>query len=206
MHRVDLVNAEDGFLSLLVNCDAPEGAECRLMCADGCMDWVVGDHEHALVDAGYCLAAESFQHTVNRVHSSGSVLWSRFVTLEWSASEARYRLATPVKDRPVQDRALAAIMEERENQDTKWGVQTWPSGTSATYGRLRDLARAECDASFNAGSLTWKHILDEEVLEAFAETDPKLLLGELTQAAAVIVAWMENLYRQADPSLLEAVQ
>ena len=35
----------------LLKCDEPEGAQCRLICPDGCESWPC---EHELVDAGHC--------------------------------------------------------------------------------------------------------------------------------------------------------
>lgn len=43
----------------------------------------------------------------------------------------------------------------------------------------------------------WRHILDEEVAEALAETDPERLRAELVQVAAVAVQWIEALDRRA---------
>lgn len=44
--------------------------------------------------------------------------------------------------------------------------------------------------------MDWLHILREEVAEAFAETDPVALRGELVQVAAVAVAWAEAIDRR----------
>lgn len=84
-------------------------------------------------------------------------------------------------------------MLERGRQDDKWGPQSHENGTSASLAQIRELARAECDQAFAMGAGTWRHILDEEIAEANAETNSDALYVELTQVAAVAVAWMQDL-------------
>jgi hypothetical protein len=59
-------------------------------------------------------------------------------------------------------------------------------------------AKAMTDAAAEAGVVTWRDILHEEVCEAFAETDPEALRAELVQVAAVAVKWVEAIDRRAD--------
>lgn len=87
------------------------------------------------------------------------------------------------------------IADERDAQDEKWGVQSHVSGTGLQWTVEADMAKARCERAARAEKLTWVHILDEEVLEAFCETDPVKLRAELVQVAAVAVAWIENLDR-----------
>lgn len=92
---------------------------------------------------------------------------------------------------------LTDILTERACQDAKWGEQNHPDGT----GRPGDLWRATfakeaCEKAVRHGDLTFRHILDEEVQEAFAESDPVRLREELIQVAAVAVAWVEKLDRE----------
>lgn len=47
------------------------------------------------------------------------------------------------------------------------------------------------------GTVTWWHILREEVLEAAAESDPEALRAELIQVAAVAMKWAEAIDRRA---------
>jgi hypothetical protein len=90
-------------------------------------------------------------------------------------------------------KAFSDMWDERERQVKKWGSQRHPDGTSADYGYARDVARLNCDIAAGKGECTWLHILEEEVLEAFSETDPVRLKEELVQAGAVIVSWLEDL-------------
>jgi hypothetical protein len=107
---------------------------------------------------------------------------------------------------------LCEVAAERERQDAKWGEQNHPDGTGrwrrVSGGEMRrdsDVAdiRAEraiedkdaCDLAAREGRLTWRHILREEVSEAFAE-DGDALRVELIQSAAVIVAWIEAIDRR----------
>lgn len=94
-------------------------------------------------------------------------------------------------------RVLADIQLEREAQDAKWGEQNHPDGT----GRMGDHVAAihkrnVCEYAAKDGNLTWRHILDEEIAEAYAETDPVLLRTELVQVGAVVAAWIEALDRR----------
>lgn len=38
-----------------ITCNAVAGANCRLTCLEDCESFVIGDHEHELVDAGECM-------------------------------------------------------------------------------------------------------------------------------------------------------
>ncbi len=99
-------------------------------------------------------------------------------------------------------RALMDIVEERGNQNAKWGEQDHPDGTGAGsplerhWRALADAARTICQDAAANGTLTWLHILREEVYEAFAEDDPAKLRHELVQAAAVITAWVGAIDRR----------
>lgn len=91
---------------------------------------------------------------------------------------------------------LSEVYDERERQDAKWGQQNHPNGTRASNVIAANQAKALTDAHAKAGTLTWRDILDEEVQEAFAETDPALLRAELVQVAAVATAWVEAIDRR----------
>ncbi|HET6917266.1 MAG TPA: hypothetical protein VFH56_14325 [Acidimicrobiales bacterium] len=91
------------------------------------------------------------------------------------------------------------VIQERVRQEAKWGEQNHPDGTGPTIPTLNaaERARYECDYAHRNGNGTWRHILYEEVAEAFAEIDPKRLREELIQVAAVAVAWVEAIDRRA---------
>ncbi|MEU4509707.1 hypothetical protein AB0G05_09445 [Nonomuraea wenchangensis] len=94
-------------------------------------------------------------------------------------------------------RVLADVTAERAAQDARFGMQELPDGTGGEAAASRSAAaRDETDAADHAGTLTWRHILAEEVLEAFAETDPGRLRAELVQVAAVAVKWVQALDRR----------
>lgn len=99
------------------------------------------------------------------------------------------------------DRALEDVRAERGRQDARWGEQNQPDGTSLSleHTAAREAARQECDLAAAAGAVTWRHILNEEVREAFAETSVEALRRELVQVAAVAVAWIEDLDRRVKP-------
>lgn len=95
---------------------------------------------------------------------------------------------------------LAEVAEERRHQDAKWGEQNHPDGTGTKLdAATRELTRENCDAEHRAGRGAWRHILSEEVMEAYAESDPAKLRAELIQVAAVAVGWIEAIDRRAHP-------
>ena len=92
------------------------------------------------------------------------------------------------------------VFIERGNQHAKWGVQHWPGGTDMDHYIDQEMAREAKRVTNEAladGSCTWRVILAEEVLEAFAEHEWPKVRGELVQAAAVIAAWVEDGDREA---------
>lgn len=88
------------------------------------------------------------------------------------------------------------VVEERLRQFDKFGEQNCSDGTSLSAGGSAFAAKVVCERQAAAGTLTWRSILDEEVAEAFAETDPEKLEAELIQVAAVAVAWVEAIRRR----------
>lgn len=91
--------------------------------------------------------------------------------------------------------ALGEVAVERVRQDQRWGAQNHPDGTGRGGERLAN-ARELCREAAEYGWLTWRHILEEEVSEALAETGPAQLRDELVQVAAVAVAWVEAIDRR----------
>ncbi|TMR89003.1 NUDIX domain-containing protein [Nonomuraea basaltis] len=76
-------------------------------------------------------------------------------------------------------------------------MQELPDGTGGERTVAEsDLARRETEAAAGEGVLTWRHVLAEEVLEAFAESDPDRLRAELIQVAAVAAKWAQALDRR----------
>lgn len=90
---------------------------------------------------------------------------------------------------------LAAIDAERQAQHELRGDQHLQDGTSniAATRWQREFDQALCEDATREGRLTWQLVAQEEISEAFAETDPALLRAELIQAAAVLVAWVEDI-------------
>lgn len=90
----------------------------------------------------------------------------------------------------------AEVEMERAHQDAKWGQQNYPDGTAPSWGKSRDGARRVTALGAELGQSRWLYILQEEVLGAFAETDPARLRAELVQVAAVAVSWIECIDRR----------
>lgn len=95
------------------------------------------------------------------------------------------------------DAVIRAVIAEEQSQDGKWGEQNHPNGTGLFGDKEKaDFAREVTDDAARNGTLTWKHILNEEVLEAFAESDLDRLEEELIQVAAVSTQWARAIHRQ----------
>lgn len=90
------------------------------------------------------------------------------------------------------------IRAERVRQVEKWGTHDWPDWWGVDEGELLDatLAKHDHDFAHTQGRVTWRHILNEEVLEVFAETEPARIRAELVQVAAVAVQWIEAIDRR----------
>ena len=93
---------------------------------------------------------------------------------------------------------LAEVGAERQRQDAKWGEQNHPDGTGGGRSAAAAVgARFACQLAAKEGGLAWRHVLREEVAEAFAEIDPTALRAVLIQVAAVAVAWVESIDRRS---------
>lgn len=93
-------------------------------------------------------------------------------------------------------KVLADVTAERVAQDVMWGIQERPDGTSTARTAEADAAKRELERAKDDEAHTWRHILHEEVLEAFAEEDQDRLRTELVQVAAVAVKWIQALDRR----------
>lgn len=97
-------------------------------------------------------------------------------------------------------RALGDVHLERLRQDGTWGEQNHPDGTGLAlpepFRGAADQARRLCQHHARQGTVTWRHILMEEVAEALEAPDPAALRAELVQVAAVAVAWVEAIDRR----------
>lgn len=97
----------------------------------------------------------------------------------------------------ISTESVNEVVVESVRQDKKWGEQNHPDGTGGPLDvELSSKVRKECDKAAADGSITWRHILAEEVFEAFAETDPEKLKYELLQVAAVALQWRQAIERR----------
>ena len=91
------------------------------------------------------------------------------------------------------------IEQELRAQWSKWGKQDHPNGTGGPLAALvSQVHRKACDDAFTNGTGGWRDILQEEVSEAFAESDPALLRAELVQVAAVCAQWIMAIDRRVN--------
>jgi hypothetical protein len=101
-------------------------------------------------------------------------------------------------------RVVNEIIAERRRQDEKHpDTVNFPDGTGGqALKELSMIARLQCDEAVDRGTCTWRHVLTEEVSEAYAESDPELLRAELVQVAAVAMRWVEALDARADQGVI----
>lgn len=108
---------------------------------------------------------------------------------------------------------LGEVLAERRKQDEKWGEQNhpilWPASAPMDRSAYENLANRwkEVNASrvYDANqrcatsdrNCSWDGIAFEELYEAFAESDPAKVRAEAVQAAAVLVAMIECIDRNA---------
>lgn len=93
--------------------------------------------------------------------------------------------------------SVTAVLQEMQKQNDRFGEQNHKDGTcpKAYYRNLTDCRYFNQEA-VKRNDLSWKLILEEEVLEAFCETDPQRLQEELVQIAAVAMQWCEAIKRR----------
>jgi hypothetical protein len=109
---------------------------------------------------------------------------------------------------------LVNVLGECGRQVGKWGIQHHHDGTgpdtiltdlpvlqeAARMDHLAAWAKTATDTAAAAGDLCWLAILLEEVFEAAEESDPRALVIELIQVAAVAVSWAVDVQNRAHPS------
>lgn len=110
---------------------------------------------------------------------------------------------TSIHDRPTP--VEEDIRAERQRQNQRWNEHDLPDGTGLpgdadTRDRLRILYRLD----HHVGRGTWRHLLNEAVANACAETDPATLRAELIKVAAAATAWIEAIDRRAPTDQAEA--
>lgn len=93
-------------------------------------------------------------------------------------------------------KVILEVLEERIRQEELWGEQNWPDGTQDKWSEVADGMRAKCELKAKNGELTWRDILEEEIWEAYGETDAEALRKELIQSAAVLVNWIGSIDRR----------
>lgn len=101
---------------------------------------------------------------------------------------------------------LNDVSEERTRQFRRYGTNddlkdgTGPetrwlgpyTGVSASMIEA-DLRAEYEDFEGETGTVTWLHLVREEIAEAFCEDDPSRLRDELIQVAALAVSWVEKI-------------
>lgn len=109
-------------------------------------------------------------------------------------SPARIREQQEWPMRTIGSRVIDDFVTERERQDAKHpGTVDFPDGTGVIYSYMAYNARLMCDVAASQGTCTWKNVLEEEVCEAYAESDHAKLRAELVQVMAVAGRWIETI-------------
>jgi len=113
------------------------------------------------------------------------------------------RTTTPDRTRAV----LELVYEHRQIQEARYGEgnKTIEDGTGPETRWLlpfTSLSAQEIELALRGdyeefeeetGTITWAHLVREELAEAFQESDPTRLADELIQVAALCVSWVERL-------------
>ncbi len=111
----------------------------------------------------------------------------------------------PKHDFPRTEAVLELVLAERRSQEARYGHvnDTLADGsgpetrwlapfTGASAEQVqRELRMDYEEFEDETGSVTWVHLVREEIAEAFLETDPERLAEELVQVAALCVSWVE---------------
>ena len=103
----------------------------------------------------------------------------------------------PMTDLAALESVLVEIRAERGRQDAKWGEQNHPDGTGPQFANRAEYERIRTETAAADGTLTFRHVLAEEVAEAYAENDPDRLRAELVQVAATAICWIQAIDRRA---------
>lgn len=97
------------------------------------------------------------------------------------------------------DRQVEKLFKIYEDVVTEWDrsivlhdVQDLPMGSGSQWKSFADGARSECDRVTAEGTVTWRHIITEEMWEAFAEDNWKDCRKELVETAAMIFKAIAN--------------
>jgi len=94
------------------------------------------------------------------------------------------------------EEVLVLVANERKRQDSLWGEQNHPNGTSyQLYKHDATYAKATYERLAAQKKATWLSILMEEFYEAAEEENPERLQAELIQLASVAVAWAQAIER-----------
>lgn len=123
------------------------------------------------------------------------------------------RPTTPDRTRAV----LELVFAERQSQEVRYGVgnltiesgsgpdTAWllPYSSSSAFDIQQTLRTDYEDFEDETGTVTWLHLVREEIAEAFQESDPTRLAEELIQVAALCVSWVERLDTQLVREALE---
>lgn len=138
---------------------------------------------------------------VDNVDEHGRRVWHAMYGSKGDARFLDHRIVEATVDHEDEvadpwDAVLVDVLVERRRQHATWGECDYPDGT----GRPGDVERADADRArcrANASKThNWRDILQEEVSEAFAETDLERLREELLQVAALVIHWIEALDRR----------
>lgn len=108
------------------------------------------------------------------------------------------RLRAIVEDTSGRSGWFRQIVHERGRQDDKWGEQNHPDGMGEVWKAAADDAREATDRAAANGTVTWRHIILEEVYEMIAESDEDRIIAEGVQIAAVLAQHREAIMRRRE--------
>jgi hypothetical protein len=161
------------------------------------LDWEWGDDEER-ADSGYHI------HSMDRNFTSVSafVYPSECTKIEITSEESDKVFKSPPIEGLISGklyRIFSEISRERKRQDEKRGEQNHPmlsayEDLESIRARLHEFRALNEDKDYRC----WLTILQEEIGEAFAETDPEKQREKMVQVAAVAVQIIEYLDRRME--------
>lgn len=108
------------------------------------------------------------------------------------------------QDRQIQSNILRDVLTERMNQQKKWGYQNFPFTKPGIQPSMlpgvyllppEQSAKHMCNIQEITKSLTYGHLIVEELVEAIVAPTPEQQRQELIQLLAVILQCVESIDR-----------
>lgn len=104
-----------------------------------------------------------------------------------------------LRDAPFE---LRRVLAELTNERQQLASGPYPDGTTPDDHAQEAAEKAIAVASVmdTTGRLTWRHVLEMHIAQAYAQQDPAELREWLLSAAATCVAWAQDIDSRSEPA------